>query len=141
MELDLASAEACLKKHFGHSKFRPLQVDCLRSIYSRSDTVTLMATGAGKSLLYQFPSLLFEETYKRKSTTLVVSPLISLMADQAMHLRQTTCRACFLNSAQFAFNGSGFDFGGIDDICCLNQFLFSFCQNGAKLTKVCFHGT
>lgn len=101
MELDLASAEACLKKHFGHSKFRPLQVDCLRSIYSRSDTVTLMATGAGKSLLYQFPSLLFEETYKRKSTTLVVSPLISLMADQAMHLRQTTCRACFLNSAQF----------------------------------------
>jgi superfamily II DNA helicase RecQ len=100
MELDLASAEACLKKHFGHSKFRPLQVDCIRSIFSRSDTLTLMATGAGKSLLYQFPSLLFEEMYKRKSTTLVVSPLISLMADQAMHLRQTTCRACFLNSAQ-----------------------------------------
>lgn len=101
MTFDLGVAEACLKKHFGHSKFRPLQIEILRSIMRREDTLALMATGAGKSLLYQFPSLLLEELRPgTRSTTLVVSPLISLMADQVMHLANTTCRACVLNSAQ-----------------------------------------
>lgn len=70
-----------LKKQFGHSQFRPMQYKIIRSILEdHRDVSAIMATGYGKSLCYQFPSVY------SGGITLVVSPLISLMEDQVLAL-------------------------------------------------------
>ena len=89
-----------LKTIFGHSAFRGKQLDVISAVLSKRDAVALMATGSGKSLLYQFPSVFLRaQSPARVSTTLVVSPLLSLMADQVMHLEGSPIRAVCLNSS------------------------------------------
>jgi superfamily II DNA helicase RecQ len=74
-----------LKTIFGHASFRGKQLDVITAVLAKRDAVALMATGSGKSLLFQFPTAFLRmQTPSRKSTTLVVSPLLSLMADQVM---------------------------------------------------------
>lgn len=68
---------ATLRRHFGHSAFRPTQWQVIHNVLvRRCDCCAVMATGYGKSLCYQFPAV------HTGSLTLVVSPLISLMQDQ-----------------------------------------------------------
>lgn len=70
-----------LKKQFGHSQFRPMQWKIIRSILEdHRDVSAIMATGYGKSLCYQFPSVY------SGGIAIVVSPLISLMEDQVLAL-------------------------------------------------------
>ncbi|XP_070544113.1 bifunctional 3'-5' exonuclease/ATP-dependent helicase WRN-like isoform X2 [Ptychodera flava] len=84
-----------LKTHFGHSKFRPMQWRIIESVVNRQqDNCVIMATGYGKSLCYQFPSVF------TGGTTLVISPLISLMEDQVLALELSNISACYLGSAQ-----------------------------------------
>ncbi|XP_077999699.1 bifunctional 3'-5' exonuclease/ATP-dependent helicase WRN-like [Glandiceps talaboti] len=84
-----------LKTHFGHIKFRPMQWKIIESVVKRrKDNCVIMATGYGKSLCYQFPSVF------TGGTTLVISPLISLMEDQVLALQLSNINACFLGSAQ-----------------------------------------
>ena len=85
-----------LKKYFGHSAFRPGQEALVRSILSGRDTLGILPTGGGKSLCYQVPALLFP------GITLVISPLISLMADQVQKLLSLGIPAAYLTSAQTA---------------------------------------
>lgn len=61
---------AVLQKCFGHSNFRPLQWKIIKSVLERRDNFAVMATGYGKSLCFQFPSVFLEKV------TMVVSPLI-----------------------------------------------------------------
>lgn len=70
------TARAVLYEKFGHADFRPGQWEPIRSILSGRDTLVVMPTGSGKSVIYQLPALL------TPGLTLVVSPLIALMKDQ-----------------------------------------------------------
>jgi ATP-dependent DNA helicase RecQ len=81
-----------LQSVFGYSDFRPLQEDVIASVLSRKDTLLVMPTGAGKSLCYQVPALIFD------GLTVVVSPLISLMKDQVDVLRDRGVSAQYYNS-------------------------------------------
>ncbi|SAL03703.1 ATP-dependent DNA helicase RecQ [Caballeronia fortuita] len=85
--------ENALRKVFGFPHLRPGQDDVIRSVMDGHDTLAVMPTGAGKSLCYQLPALQFE------GVTLIVSPLISLMRDQATKLDEAGIAAAVLNSA------------------------------------------
>ncbi len=78
---------------FGHKCFRNGQEDIIDHILSGIDVLGVMPTGAGKSMCYQIPALLFD------GITVVVSPLISLMKDQVNSLIQSGVRAAYLNSS------------------------------------------
>ncbi|XP_053658958.1 bifunctional 3'-5' exonuclease/ATP-dependent helicase WRN-like [Anopheles marshallii] len=84
-----------LSASFGHTAFRPMQWCIIRSIIvQRRDNCAIMATGYGKSLIYQFPSVFLNRL------TFVVSPLISLMQDQVLSLNLCNIPACLLGTAQ-----------------------------------------
>src|SRR6202140_1082794 len=82
-----------LRRYWGYSSFRPLQEQIVRSLLAGHDTCVVMPTGGGKSLCYQLPALVAERT------TVVISPLIALMQDQAAQLAQMGIPAAVLNSS------------------------------------------
>lgn len=84
-----------LKTCFGHTSFRPGQKEVVSRLLAGKNVLGVLATGGGKSITYQLPSLLLP------GITVVVSPLISLMMDQVQQLRsQRRIPAAYLNSAQ-----------------------------------------
>ncbi len=85
--------KALLREIFGFTHFRPGQEAIIDALLARRDTLAVMPTGAGKSLCFQIPALLFD------GLSLVISPLISLMKDQVSALRQAGVEAAYLNSA------------------------------------------
>jgi ATP-dependent DNA helicase RecQ len=89
-ELDLLTP---LRRYWGYSTFRPLQERIVRSLLAGHDTCVVMPTGGGKSLCYQLPAVVSEKT------TVVISPLIALMQDQAAQLAQMGIPAAVLNSS------------------------------------------
>ena len=71
-----------LRQYWGHTAFRPLQEDIIRSALAGRDTLALLPTGGGKSICFQVPALC------REGICLVVSPLIALMKDQVYNLQK-----------------------------------------------------
>lgn len=84
-----------LRRFYGYSSFRPLQLDIVRTAAEGRDSVVLMPTGGGKSICYQIPALLAEG-----GVTIVVSPLIALMKDQVTALVSNGIPAAAVNSTQ-----------------------------------------
>lgn len=82
-----------LKNYFGHSSFREGQEKLIDAVLSGRDALGIMPTGGGKSLCYQVPALMLG------GTALVISPLISLMADQVGALESAGVSAVFVNSS------------------------------------------
>lgn len=81
-----------LHDRFGHTSFRAGQEDLVRTVLDGRDVLAVMPTGSGKSIGFQLPALLLP------GTTLVVSPLISLMKDQVDELNRRGIRAAALHS-------------------------------------------
>ncbi|KAJ4717333.1 DNA helicase, ATP-dependent [Melia azedarach] len=85
--------EANNKKVFGNHSFRPNQREVINATMSGHDVFVLMPTGGGKSLTYQLPALICP------GITLVISPLVSLIQDQIMHLLQANIPAAYLSAS------------------------------------------
>ncbi len=82
-----------LKIHFDYEHFRPGQEKAIDGVLNNKDTVAVLPTGGGKSMIFQLPALVLE------GVTLVVSPLIALMKDQVDSLDEVGIPATFINSS------------------------------------------
>lgn len=82
-----------LKIHFGYESFLPGQEKAIDNILAGQDTLVVLPTGGGKSLIYQLPALVLE------GVTIVISPLIALMKDQVDSLERVGIPATFINSS------------------------------------------
>ena len=83
-----------LSKSFGHKTFRPGQADIVDLILSGKNVLAVMPTGAGKSICYQVPSQLLNRP------TVVISPLVALMDNQAAGLRANGVPVASIHSGQ-----------------------------------------
>ena len=82
-----------LKIHYGYDAFRPGQEQAIDNILHGQDTLVVLPTGGGKSLIFQLPALVLE------GATIVISPLIALMKDQVDSLEAVGIPATFINSS------------------------------------------
>ena len=87
-----AEVVARMRAHFGHQAFRPGQEQIVGAVLGGRDVLAVMPTGSGKSLGYQLPAVMLP------GTTLVVSPLISLMKDQVDELNRRGIASAALHS-------------------------------------------
>jgi ATP-dependent DNA helicase RecQ len=93
----MSELRTALNEWFGFERFRPGQEEAAAAALAGRDVLVVMPTGAGKSLCYQLPALI------RPDLTVVVSPLVSLMADQVGALeRVAPGRAALVNAQQDA---------------------------------------
>ncbi|WP_404466808.1 DNA helicase RecQ [Planococcus rifietoensis] len=89
----LEQARKLLQSHFGYDSFRTGQEQAITQVFDGQNTICVMPTGGGKSMCYQIPALAME------GTTIVVSPLISLMKDQVDALQAAGIPAASINSS------------------------------------------
>ena len=83
-----------LNKYYGYNSFRKGQYEIISNILRGRDSFCILPTGAGKSICYQIPALMFN------GITIVISPLISLMKDQVDNLNSNGINARYINSTQ-----------------------------------------
>jgi len=89
----MKNIHSILKNTFGLDTFRPNQEKIINNVISGKNTLVLMPTGGGKSLTYQLPGVYMS------GTTLVISPLISLMTDQVDSLNKKGISSTYFNSS------------------------------------------
>ena len=77
----MENIQAILKQYWGYTQFRPQQEEVIEAVLEGKDVLTLLPTGAGKSLCFQVP------TIYQKGICVIISPLIALMQDQVKDLK------------------------------------------------------
>ncbi len=82
-----------LSERFGFHRFRPGQAQAVQAAMDGRDSIVIMPTGSGKSICFQLPALELD------GTTVVISPLIALMKDQADALRDRGISVAVVNSS------------------------------------------
>jgi ATP-dependent DNA helicase RecQ len=85
-------ARQILSEKFGFSDFLPGQAEAVAAVRDGGDVLAIWPTGGGKSLVYQLPAAM------GPGLTLVVSPLIALMRDQAQKLKKLGIAAAALHA-------------------------------------------
>jgi ATP-dependent DNA helicase RecQ len=104
----LTDVRKILIRYWGHSAFRPMQEEIIRSVLDGKDTLALLPTGGGKSVCFQVPALAME------GVCLVITPLIALMKDQVENLKKKGIKAVAVysgmhrNEIQIAFDNCVF---------------------------------
>ncbi len=81
-----------LVRYWGYSDFRPMQLEIIESVAGGKDTLGLMPTGGGKSIIFQVYSL------SVKGICIVITPLIALMKDQVENLNKRGVKALAIHS-------------------------------------------
>jgi ATP-dependent DNA helicase RecQ len=89
-----------LQRLFGFEDFRPGQAEAVAAGLADRDALVVMPTGSGKSLCYQLPALM------RDDVTVVVSPLVALMRDQAFAIHRLAPGAVTMINSQRTHNGN-----------------------------------
>lgn len=89
----MEQAQRILADRFGYDSFRPGQAAVVEAVLSRRDALAIMPTGAGKSICYQVPAVALP------GLALVISPLVSLMADQVRAVKEAGIAGAYLNSS------------------------------------------
>jgi len=92
VDVDWKDLKTEARERFGVKRLRPGQREVIEAVLAGRDVIGIMPTGAGKSLCYQLPALFME------GTTVVVSPLLSLMQDQVEKLADAEVEAAKLDS-------------------------------------------
>src|SRR5205085_8018349 len=100
----LDAVRQIIARHWGYRTLRPLQEPAMMAVLQERDSVVVLPTGGGKSLCYQAPAV------ARGGTTVVVSPLISLMKDQVDSLKACGVAAVQIDSSLSASTRSAFEF-------------------------------
>lgn len=90
--MNMERATEALQRYFGYDAFRLNQAEVIERTLNQANSLVVMPTGGGKSMCYQIPAILFE------GVTVVISPLIALMADQVAGLLANGVTAAALNS-------------------------------------------
>jgi len=94
----VGQAKKVLKQYWGYDDFRAGQIDIIESVLNNKYTLAILTTGGGKSICYQVPGLMME------GLVIVISPLISLMADQVARLKSIGVAAELYNSTLSKFD-------------------------------------
>lgn len=92
-----STLEYFLRYVYHYDKFQEGQYEAIERILLKKDTIVLLPTGSGKSLIYQLSSLIVP------GQTMVVTPLTSLMIDQVNNLKEkgiTNAVAIYSSSSQ-----------------------------------------
>ena len=110
--MDRGSIHDTLRRYWGYDSFRAKQEEIINSVLLGKDTLGLLPTGGGKSITFQVPAML------RDGLTIVVTPLIALMKDQADGLRDRRINAAYIHS--------GLRHGEIRDI--IDRCVFGECK-------------
>ncbi|XP_062593630.1 bifunctional 3'-5' exonuclease/ATP-dependent helicase WRN-like [Saccostrea cucullata] len=89
-------AKDCLGIEF---ELKDKQIETLRSVYEGNDTLAVLPTGFGKSIIFQLLPFMFQRKFGRRQPmiTIIVTPLNSIMQDQVQSLTKRGIPACFLN--------------------------------------------
>lgn len=88
----MEKALGALKRHWGHTEFRPAQLPAIEAALGGLDVLSVLPTGYGKSVVFQVPAVVMP------GCALVISPLIALMKDQVDDCVLRGISASFVNS-------------------------------------------
>ena len=88
----LDAPEAVLQHMFGYENFREGQKEAIQSLLENKDTIVVIPTGGGKTVIYTVACVM------RRGISVVLSPLVMLMYDQVARLRQLGINTCYYNT-------------------------------------------